>query len=256
MPITVFPIKALAGVAVSKVEITDGGALKHDREFALFDSSDGCVNLKRYKCLHSVTAKFDLNNGPVNLRVDGGFDWHTYSLMDEQREIAGFLGQRLGLELVLRRNFTNGHPDDTNAWGPTIISSATLQEVAGWFPGLDIESVRKRFRANLEIDGVPPFWEDHLYGPPGKTIAFDIGTVRVEGVNPCRRCIVPTRDPDTGEIYPKFAKILVEKRKANLPEWAQPDHFKIPYRLSVNTRISPSEARKSLHVGDPVVLTQ
>ncbi len=252
--ITVFPIKALTAVPVSEVELTKAGALEHDREYALFDSSDGYVNGKRHKCIHRVAAQFDLKNGSVDLNVDGNPDSRTFVLVDEQREISKFLGERLGLELVLRRNASSGYPDDTEAWGPTIISTATLQEVAGWFPGLDIESVRRRFRANLEIDGVPPFWEDHLYGPLGKTVTFEIGSVRFEGTNPCRRCVVPTRDPDTGESYPKFAKILADNRKANLSDWAQADHFENPYRLSVNTRINPSEAGKTLSVGDPIVL--
>ncbi len=111
--ISVFPIKALAGVAVSKVELTDGGALEHDREYALFDSSDGYVNGKRHKCIHRVAAQFDLSNGSVDLHVDGDPDWRTFALMDEQREIAGFLGERLGLELVLRRNASSGYPDDS-----------------------------------------------------------------------------------------------------------------------------------------------
>ena len=252
--ITVFPIKALPGIAVSEVALTDGGALKNDREYALFDSSDGYVNGKRHKGVHRVATQFDLDNGLVDLSIDGDREWRTFSLNDEQHEIARFLGGHLGLELVLRRNSSNGYPDDAEAWGPTIISTATLQEVAGWFVGLDIESVRRRFRANLEIDGVPPFWEDQLYGPPGKTKTFEIGGVRFEGVNPCRRCVVPTRDPDTGQIYPRFAKILSDNRRATLPEWAHADHFQNPYRLSVNTRVDPSEADKTLRVGDFVVL--
>ena len=252
--ITVFPIKALTGVPVSEVELTEAGALKHDREYALFDSADGYVNGKRHKCIHRVAAKFDLKNGSVDLNVDGSPDSRIFALANKQREIAAFLGERLGLELKLRRNPSSGFPDDTEAWGPTIISTATLQEVAGWFPSLDVENVRRRFRANLEIDGVPPFWEDHLFGLPGKTVTFDVGSVRFEGTNPCRRCVVPTRDPDTGESYPKFVKILAENRKANLPGWAQVGHFENPYRLSVNTRISPNEAGKALRVGDPIAL--
>ena len=252
--IIVFPVKALAGIAISEAALTDGGALENDREYALFDNSDGYVNGKRHKCIHRVAAQYDLSNGSVDLRVDGDAEGRSFSLADEQQEIAEFLGGRLGLELALRRNASNGFPDDTNAWGPTIISTATLEAVAGWFPSLDIDSARRRFRANLEIDGVPPFWEDNLYGPPGLSVAFDIGGVRFEGVNPCRRCVVPTRDPDTGESYPKFAKILADHRKANLPAWADADHFKNPYRLSVNTRVEPSEAGKTLRVGDLVAL--
>lgn len=252
--ITLFPIKALPGVTVSEAALTDGGALENDRKYALFDGSGGYVNGKRYREIHRVAAQFDLSDGSVNLRVVGDTDWRRFVLMDEQNEIAEFLGAKLGLEIGMRRNSSNGFPDDTDAWGPTIVSTATLHKVVEWFPDLDVETVRRRFRANLEIDGVPPFWEDRLYGPSGLSTPFDIGSVRFEGVNPCRRCVVPTRDPETGKSYPKFAKILSDNRKANLPDWVNADHFKNPYRLGVNTRVDTGEAGKTIHIGDLVAL--
>lgn len=252
--ISVFPIKAMAGVAGPSATVTDGGALKRDREFALFDSSGGYLNGKRYQYLHRVATKFDLPNGVVDLRIDDDSSWKRFNLSDLTQEIARFLGGRLGLDLELRRNASSGHPDDINAWGPTIISTATLEEMTRWFPGISLESVRARFRINLEIDGVPPFWEDRLFAQPGETVSFRIGDVCIEGVNPCKRCVVPTRDPDTGEIYPKFAETLARNRKAQLPEWANAEQFRIPYRLGVNTRIHKSEAGKTLRVGDHLFL--
>ncbi len=164
--IAVFPIKALTGVTVSEVALTGGGALEYDREYALFDSSDGYVNGKRHKDIHRVAAQFDLSNGSVDLRVDGEPDWSTFALLEEQPEIAAFLGERLGLDLVLRRNASSGYPDDTDAWGPTIISTATLQEVAKWFPGLDINSVRRRQfgdRWCAAVLGGPSVWTGRIH---------------------------------------------------------------------------------------------
>jgi len=253
--ITVFPIKAMAGVAVPSAIVTDGGALEWDREFALFDSSGGYLNGKRYKYLHRIATNFDLSERFVDLRVDDDSFWQRFALSDQQQQIAKFLAGRLGLDLELRRNASSGHPDDINAWGPTIISTATLEEITRWFPGISLESVRLRFRINLEIDGVPPFWEDRLFGKPGETVSFRIGDVCIEGVNPCKRCVVPTRDPDTGESYPKFAQTLARNRKAQLPEWANSEQFRIPYRLGVNTRIDKSEAGMTLRTGDPLFLT-
>jgi len=55
----------------------------------------------------------------------------------------------------------NGQHDDRERHGPSVVSTATLREVAAWFD-FDVESARRRFRANLELGGVPPFWEDQL----------------------------------------------------------------------------------------------
>jgi uncharacterized protein len=49
----------------------------------------------------------------------------------------------------------------------------------------------RRFRANFIFSGGTPFQED--------TFAhFHIGDVPFEGVKPCARCVLTTRDPDTG----------------------------------------------------------
>ena len=42
---------------------------------------------------------------------------------------------------------------------------------------------------------------------------------RIEGVSPGRCCVVPTRDPSTGESCPKFVKTLARNRNAKLPGW-------------------------------------
>jgi len=68
------------------------------------------------------------------------------------------------------------------------------------------DQTRARFRANLEVDGVPPFWEDQLYGQRGTTVRFSIGDFLFDGVNPCQRCVVPARDPITGQDNQDFCQ--------------------------------------------------
>ena len=46
--ITVYPIKSLDGINVDKVEITQGGSLRYDREFALVDGDGKFINGKKY----------------------------------------------------------------------------------------------------------------------------------------------------------------------------------------------------------------
>jgi hypothetical protein len=104
----------------------------------------------------------------------------------------------------------------------------------------------------LEIGGVPAFWEDRLFEREDRLVRFQIGDVSFLGVNPCQRCIVPTRDALTGESYSDFQKIFIAKRKETLPSWVDRSRFNHFYRLSVNTQIPPSEAGKVLQIGDRI----
>jgi uncharacterized protein len=147
-------------------------------------------------------------------------------------------------------NETAGFPDDTDAPGPTLVSTATLAAVASWFPGLSVDETRRRFRANLEIAGVEPFWEDGLVGPPGTAVPFQIGETRWLGVNPCQRCVVPTRDSATGAATPLFQKTFANRREAALPPWAAREQFDHFYRLAINTRPAPNPTAHTATPGE------
>jgi uncharacterized protein YcbX len=124
--------------------------------------------------------------------------------------------------------------------------------VSSWFPDLDREQAGRRFRANIEIADVPPFWEDCLFSATGEPVRFSIGAVTLDGINPCQRCVVPSRHPNTGQIVHGFQKIFSDNRKRTLPRWtaaARFDHF---YRLSINSRIAPSQTGKCIRVGDEI----
>ncbi len=167
--------------------------LTNDRRFALFDKDGRVINGKRTPAVHSIRAEFDLPKQMVALRGAASGETTEFSLVDDQAKIAIWLSDFLGQSCTFAENAAGGFPDDANSPGPTLISTATLETVAGWFAGLTLDEARRRFRANLEIGGVEPFWEDCLAGPPGTTIPFQIGDVHLEGVNPCQRCVVPTR---------------------------------------------------------------
>jgi len=147
-----------------------------------------------------------------------------------------------------------GFPDDNIANGPTIVSTATLQAVSELFDGMDVDETRQRFRTTLEIDGVPAFWEDQLFGEEERSaVRFRIGEVNFEGSNPCARCPVPPRNPRTGEITPGFQKRLSDFRRANLPAWTPESRFDHYYRLATNTRVAATEFGRVLRVGDPLL---
>jgi hypothetical protein len=127
--------------------------------------------------------------------------------------------------------------------------------VATWFDGLAPGEVRRRFRANLEIDGVEPFWEDRLYSDEGGAVRFQVGDVVLDGTNPCQRCVVPTRSSETGERYDEFARIFESRRYETLPYWATRSRFDHFYRLAVNTRPVPGK-EGTIRVGDEVTILE
>jgi uncharacterized protein YcbX len=252
--IDIFPVKSLDGISLPTVRLLKSGGLEGDRRFALIDAQEKYINGKRHSRVHHLRSSFDLMTRTLHLHNGDG--WHAGSFhVDQERDrLQEWLGEFFGFAVRVREDPAAGFPDDTDSPGPTLVSTATLQEVASWFPGLYAQQIRRRMRANLEIGGVPPFWEDRLFGPPGVTVRFLIGEVEFDGVNPCQRCVVPPRDPIRGDIYPNFAKIFAQKREETLPAWAERSRFNHFYRLAINTRLPPDQSGKTICVGDQITI--
>jgi len=124
--------------------------------------------------------------------------------------------------------------------------------VAGWFDGIDAAEMERRLRPNLVVSGVEPFWEDRLYADRDTSVAFRVGDCEFLGANPCQRCVVPTRDPATGEKTPGFRERFVERRRETLPDWAGEAWFDHYFRLMVNTFVPERTVGGRLRVGDAV----
>lgn len=253
--IRIFPIKSLPGIRLEAARIGRLGGLENDRRWMLVDEHGEVVHGKRTARIHQIAATFSENLETISVSIGGG-PMTTLDLYRDRRQLEQLLSQYLGIDVELQENRDTGFPDDTEFPGPTVISTATLEAIAAWFPGLTLEGVRQRFRANLEIGGVPAFWEDRLVGAAGTGIPFEIGAVRWEGTNPCQRCVVPTRDAQTGIEYPRFAVEFARQRKGALPDWAELSRFDHYYRLAVNTRGVNSTAGLEVRRGDPVRLAQ
>jgi uncharacterized protein YcbX len=231
---------------VQQVRLLPDGALEHDRRFALVDRGGEFITAKRTPLVHPIRATFDLEADTVCLAVaDESARFHLH---DDRCVLEKWFSLHLATPVRLIENVDGGFPDDTQSPGPTIISTATLETVASWF-ALPVEETRRRFRANLEIDGVAAFWEDRLYGEAGDAVRFQIGEAILLGTNPCQRCIVPSRDARTGESIPGFSRKFAEQREQSLPPWATKSRFDHYYRLAVNTRL---QAGGTLRSGDEV----
>lgn len=247
--ITVYPLKSGDGIDLTESRVLGSGALEHDRRFALVDSEGRFVNGKRTPAMHRLRTTVDVASRTLRLVVEG--EEHEFSLDSERLALETCLSEIVGIPATLVEDVGVGFPDDLDSPGPTLISTATLECVAGWFPGLSLESVRRRFRANLEIGGVEPFWEDRLYGAAGTRVPFRVGAIGFLGNNPCQRCAVPARDPLTGEVFPSFVATFRTQREQNLPGWAERQRFDHFFRLAVNT-VPASPVGGWLRTGDAV----
>jgi uncharacterized protein YcbX len=179
----------------------------------------------------------------IALRIEGESEAAAFHLDVERAAVEQWLSAYFGFAVRLLQNTETGFPDDTTLPGPTVISTETLRTIASWFPNLSLEAIRRRFRSNLEINDVEPFWEDRLFGKADCVVPFHLGNVQFAGVKPCQRCIVVTRDAITGKPYPHFQTMFVTKRKETLPKWTEASRFNHFYRLA-STLVSFSPKRE------------
>jgi hypothetical protein len=173
--------------------------------------------------------------------------------LEEAEPLNHWLSDFFGFRVSLKYEPDSGFPDDGAAYGPTIVSDASLREIQSWYPALSLTNLRRRFRTNVELEGGEAFCEDGLFGAPGELKPFRLGSVRFLGHNPCQRCVVPTRDPETGGVIQGFQKTFAQRRQRHLPPWADVRRFNHFYRFALNTSIPASEAGKQLRVGDPLM---
>lgn len=250
--ITIYPIKSLDGLDLQKAQIGSGGCLLHDRAYAIKGLDLKYVNGKKNPLVHLLRMKIDLDRQVVFFRHQSESQWHEFSLTDQKIDIDKYLSVFFGMPVNLHKNTEGRFLDEPDISGMTILSTASLQEVSAWFGNMPVAETRKRFRATLEVSHVPAFWEDQLFNDESKAVAFTIGDVKVLGMGPRARCIVPTRHPDTGAMIHAFQKSFTQKRSESLPPWSALPNYNHNYYLSVDCMLPKSEVGKWIQVGDAI----
>ena len=269
--IRLHPIKGLDPVSVPEARIGPNGGLRLDRVWVLFTVDGKWINGKNNPPIHGIRAEYDPQVASVTLTAavsNGGgagsgrrqqphataLKPARFSFPSETEAAAEWFSEYFGQPVILR-HIPEGAPDDGLAPGPTIVSTASLQAVCDLFPGMELNEARERFRTTLEIEGVPAFWEDQLFGEnENYAVRFQIGEVALEGSNPCARCPVPPRNPRTGEELIGFQKKFSDMRRASMPHTSPRERFGHFYRLATNTRVASTQEGKLLRVGDALVL--
>jgi uncharacterized protein YcbX len=255
--IAVYPVKALDPVSRDSVDITDVGGLDNDRAYAMRDADGEYVNGKRTDAVHRIRSDIDLDTKQVTLRTEGDKTGAQFHLDEDREAIESWLSEQVDIAVELEVSVGGSLTDgvvygDESKTGPTLVSQATLAEVASWYDEMSSEGIRRRVRPNLVVEGVPAFWEEKLFTGAG---AIRIGDVTLRDARPIPRCVVPTRDPETGREHEEFRETFIEKRAETLPEWTDEDDLDGNlYSLTAGLKISESERDGVFQVGDDVQL--
>jgi len=255
--IRLYPIKGFGGADVESACVSEAGTLAYDREFALHDG-DGIINGKDTDAVHGFETELDTTTDELTVESPGD-ETVTVRMSDEGAcELTDWLCEASGdafCDVTVKRDAPLGFVDRRDRLpSVSVVSTATLRELASWFDGVDTDSVRRRLRTNVEVSGVPAFWEDRFVGDGAPS--FRVGGVDFEGVEPCARCVVPTRDPDTGEATEGFRETFVHRRRGTFPDEVDGEAFNHAYTVTLIARVAEKDRRSVVRVGDPIEVEQ
>jgi uncharacterized protein YcbX len=202
--LAVTPIKGMRLQNVEEIELAPGGA-RGDRRFFVVDQRQRMINGKTHGELQQVIAtcegdslRLELPGGRrVEATVELGAPVRSrfFSGAIEGRLVHGpwaqALSEFLGVEVAV---IDCGSGVDRGPDGAaSLISVASLERLAqeAGEPGIDA----RRFRMLIEVEGIGAHEEDAWVG---RTVRVGEAEIRFHGH--VGRCLITSRDPDSGEI--------------------------------------------------------
>jgi len=218
--ISIAPVKGLRVARVPRAIVEPDG-LRGDRRLYLIDTRGRLVNGKHYGGLHQVRSVIGEDEElelsfPGGVRVSGPLllgpelQARFYSRSRQVREVDGPFAQALSahvgapLRLVAAADGSSSI-DRAGEGAVSLVSSASLAALAALAGREELDP--RRFRMGIEISGSEPFEEDEWIG---RRVRVGGATIRPAGN--IGRCIVTSRDPDTGEVDVPTLDLLRELR--------------------------------------------
>jgi uncharacterized protein YcbX len=229
MPITVkelaiAPVKGMRLQQASELELTETGP-KGDRAFVLVDEYHALVQTSRTPKLMQVAPSYEAD-GRLAMRFPDGSEITqqpesagapvTTALYNGRpitgRLVTGPLGDALSTHLGKPVSLVAVDPEQTGAddFPVTLMSTATLGALGEALDPPQPPDPR-RFRMTITVDGASA-WEEH--GWSGREVAIG-DEVALRIVDPVPRCVVTTRDPDSGKRDVPVLKALANLRGKN-----------------------------------------
>lgn len=220
--VTALSVTAIKGTRLRRVDSIELGrtGARGDRRFFLIDARNRMVNGTQLGDLQSVTATFEESSRRLALDFPGGSRVEDLVGAGPEvlarffsREVKGrivegpwsaALSEHVGREVRLVE--TASAVDRGIRGAVTLISQASLARLAA-AGGIDYIDAR-RFRMLIEIDGVAAHAEDQW---AGRRVRIGGALIRFEGH--VGRCIITSRDPETGVVDLPTLTLLGEYRR-------------------------------------------
>ena len=202
------PVKGLTPEPLARVALTRGEGLPQDRRFALahgttvFDPAAPVwlpktkfLMLMKNERLAQLRTRFDDASGMLTIADDGGVRLRA-SLLDANGRAANE-----DFYAAFMQDEAEGRPKLVTAPRHMFADGARkVASIIGLASVRDLERVigrpvdARRFRANFYLEGSAPWQEFDWVGRE-----FRIGTVRLRGVKPIKRCAATNVDPESAE---------------------------------------------------------
>jgi uncharacterized protein YcbX len=230
----IYPVKSLAGIAVTEATVTDRG-LKHDRRWMLVDEQNRFLSQRQLPQM----ALFDPAITPDGLLIKHRFNneqilipfepqttelinvevWDdTCSAIRVSNEADEWFSRLLEVKchLVYMPDATHrlvdqkyAHNNELTSFADgypfLLIGQASMDDLNNRLA----EAVTvNRFRPSIVFTGGYPFQEDEI-------THLTINGINFYGVKPCVRCNIPAIDPYTGAIGKEPVKTLAKYRSRN-----------------------------------------
>ena len=216
----VFPIKSLAGIAVSSALVTDRG-FEHDRRWMLIDPQNRFMTQREFpkmtrlqpaleeRSLRIQSLEYSIDDLTIPLaiteeRTEAVTIWNaTCAAKRVGKQVDDWFSEVLGTDcrLVYMPDDSLRPVDTTSGYAPEgkftsfadaypflLMGEASLEDLNG---RLAHPVSILRFRPNIVFSGGTPYQEDQVED-------FHINGVQFTGLENCARCNVPTVDPATG----------------------------------------------------------
>lgn len=188
-----YPVKSMGGERLDACLITDRG-LEGDRRWALVDGvanrAGKLLSIRQDERLMTYQARL-ADHGVEVVTPDG-------ELRRLDNQLVAALAEQTARPLTLR-DLAGANFDDS----PVLVVNLASVAAFGLEAGVPID--RRRFRANLYLDGLEPEEELRWLGR-----RIRAGDAELEVIKRCDRCVVITRDPDTTTASPELLRILTD----------------------------------------------
>jgi uncharacterized protein len=240
-----WPVKSLGGEPLGAARL-DWRGLGGDRAYALLDLREGregrWLTIRQAPRMLAWSAGYPDAPGdrldpadppPPSLRAPDGRVW-GWDDPGVDRALADDLG------MAVRRHRDLGGQQDLRA--SVLVTTEASRRALSEALGRPVELRRFRTNLHLKLDA-PPFAEQGWEG--GR---LQVGEVALELLNPCIRCVIPTRDPDDLSRWPELLRWLHRRNGALFGVNARvvtAGRVRVGDRVTVTGPATPSPPRAS-----------